>query len=104
MASGDPPSSLNVSEGSFDCSHPLGVAPGLVLLGNCKRVLVIVGAVSAGGRSERVSGTQSVPLRRMGSSGAASCPAVGVVAESRVLALHNPDTGGGEEGIEVAER
>ena len=30
LASGDPPSSLNVSEGSLDCRLP-GVAPGLVL-------------------------------------------------------------------------
>ena len=61
----------------------------------------LFGAVSAGGRSEQGSERLSGPLRRIGSS---FCPVVGVVAESRVLHPRNPDTGGGQEGMEVAER
>ena len=64
---------------------------------------MLAGAASAGGRSEQGSGTQSGPLRRIKSSGEASYPAVGVVAENMGLPLHNPDTGGGQEGMEVAE-
>ena len=103
LASGDPPSSLNVSEGSLDCSHLPEAAPGLVLSGSRELVPSLVGAVSTGGRSERGSETQSGPLRRIGSSGEASCPAVGVVAENRVPHPYNPDTGGRQEGMEVAE-
>ena len=79
-------------------------APGLALLRNHWWDPELVGAVSAGGRSERGSGRQNGPLRSIGISGEAFCPVVGVVAENMVLHPRNPDTGGGQEGMEVAER
>ena len=100
LASGDPPSSLNAPEGSLGCHLPL-VAPGLVLWESCERVLALAGAASTGGRSVQGSTTQSV--HRIKSNGETSYPAVGVVAESRDL-LHNPDTGGEQEGMDVAEQ
>ena len=104
LASGDPPNSLNVPGGILGCSHLLEAAPGLVLLGNRKWDPALVGAVSAVGRSERGSERQNGPLRRIGSSGEAFCPVGGVVAENMVPHLRNPDTGGGQEVMAVAER
>ena len=103
LASGDTPSSLNAPKGSLGCHLPW-VAPGLVLSESLEQVLAFADAAGAGGRSEQGSGTQSVPLRRIKSSGETSYPAVGVMADSRDLPLHNPDTGGEQEGMEVAER
>ena len=104
LASGDPPNSLNAPGGSLDCLHLPEAAPGLVLFGNRWWDPSHVGAVSAGGRSERGSGRQNGPLRRIGSSGEAFCRVVGVVAENMVPHPRNLDTGGGQEGMEVAER
>ena len=101
LASGDPPNSLNAPGGSLDCSHLLEGAPGLVLLWDREWDPSLVGAVSAGGRSERGSERQNGPLRHIGSSGEAFCPVGGVVAENMVPHPRNPDTGGGQKGMAV---
>ena len=104
LASGDPPSSLNASRWSPGCHHLQEVAPELVLLEDSERYLELASAVSAGGRSEQGSGTQSGPLPHKGSIEEAVCPAVGEVVECRDFRPHNPGTGGGQEGMGVAER
>ena len=104
LASGDPPSSLNAPGWSPGCHHLREVAPELALLEGLERCLKFAGAVSAGGRSEQGSGTQSGPLPLIGSIEEAVYPAVGEVIKSRDLHPHNPGTGGGQEGMGVAER
>ena len=103
LASGDPPSSLNAPGGSLGRLYLREVALNLALLEDHERYLAVAGAVSAGGRSELGSGTQSGPLPHIGSSEEAVCPVVGEVAESRDLHLRNPGKGGEREGIEMAE-
>ena len=104
LASDDPPSSLNAPWWSPGCHHLQEVAPELALLEGLEWSLELAGAVSAGGWSERGSGTQSGPLPHIGSIEEAVCPAVGAVLESKGLHPHNPGTGGGQEGMGVAER
>ena len=104
LASGDPPSSLNAPEWSPGCHHLREVAPELALLEDRERYCELAGAVSAGGRSEQGSGTQNGPLLHIRSIEEAVCPAVGEVVKSRDFHLHNPGTGGGQEGVGVAER
>ena len=103
LASGDPPSSLNAPGGSLGRHHLQEAAQGLALLEDHELYLALAGAVSAGGRSELGSGTQSGLLSHIGSNEEAVCPAVDEVAENRVLRPRNPGTGGGQEGIGVAE-
>ena len=62
-----------------------------------------LGEPRAGTRACWLVGRQNGPLRRIGSSGEAFCP-VGVVVRNMVPHLCNPDTGGGQEGMAVAER
>ena len=104
LASGDPPNSLNAPGGSLGRFRLLEAVQGLVLLEDLEQYLVLAGTVGAGGRSERGSGTQSDPPLHIGSSEEVFCPAVGQVANNRVLRPRNPDTGGGQEDMEVAER
>ena len=104
LASGDPPSSLNAPGWSPGCHHLREVALELALLEDRERYLELAGAVSTGGRSEQGSGTQSGPLPHIGSIEEAVCPVVGEVTESSDLHPHNPGTGGGQEGMGVAER
>ena len=104
LASADPPSSLNVPGGSLGRHYLWEVALELALLGDHELYLVLAGSVSAGGRSELGSGTQSGPLPHIGSSEEAVCPAVGKVAKNMDLHLRNPGKGGEQEGMEVSER
>ena len=104
LASGDPLSSLNAPEGSFGRHYLRETALELALLEDCERYRMLAGAVSAGGLSERGSGTQSGPLPQIGSSEEAVCPAVSEVVENMDLPLRNPGKGGEREGMEVAER
>ena len=67
LASGDPPSSLNATGWSPGCHHLWELAPELALLEGRERYLEFAGTVSAGGRSEQGSGTQSGPLPHIGS-------------------------------------
>ena len=90
--------------GSLGRSHLPGAAPGLVVLGNRGWDPALVGTASAGGWSERGSGRQNDPLHRIGSSREAFCPVVGVMAGNMVPHPRNPGKGGGQEGMEVAER
>ena len=103
LASGDPPSSLNAPGWSPGCHHLREVALEIALLEDHEQYLELAGAVSAGGRSEQGSGTQSGPLPHIGSIEEAVCPVVGEVTESRDLHLRNPGTGGRQEGMGVAE-
>ena len=102
MASDDPPSSLNAPGRSLGRYHLQEAAQGLALLEDQARYLALAGTVSAGGWSELGSGTQSGLLPHIGSNEEAVFPAVGEVAENRVLRLRNP--GSGQAGMGVAER
>ena len=104
LTSGDPPSSLNAPGESLGCHYLREVALELALLEDRELYLALAGTVSAGGRSDLGSGTQSGLLPHIGSNEEAVCPVVGEVAESRDLHPRNPGTGGGQEGMEVAER
>ena len=104
LASGDPPSSLNAPEGSFGRHLPREVVPRLVLLEGRERYRALAGAVSAGGLSEPVSGTQSALLLRIRSSKKVVCLAAGEVAESMDLPLGSLGRGGEREQEEAVER
>ena len=90
LASGDPPNSLNAPGGALTifCS---GKLKNLASRWAARGFLWLAGAVSAEGQSGRGSGMQSGPLRRIGSSGETSFPAVGVAAENMALPLRNLD-------------
>ena len=79
LTSGDPPSSLNAPGWSPGCHHLLEVAPELALLVGREGFRKLACAISAGGRSERGSGTQNGPLPHIGSIEEAVSPAGGVV-------------------------
>ena len=98
LTSGDPPNSLNAPGGALTifCRGKLE--------NFASRVLWLAGAVSSEGWSGRGSGMQSSPLRRIGSSGEASFPAVSVVTENMAFLPRNLDTNDGQAGREVAER
>ena len=103
MASDDPPSSLNAPGRSLGRYHPQEAAQELALLEDRARYLALACAASAEGRNELGSGTQSDLLPHIGSNEEAVCPAVGEVAENRVLCPRNPGTDGGQAGMGVAD-
>ena len=87
LASGDPPNSLNVHEGSFGRHLLREAVPRPVLWDDRERYRSFVGAASIGGRSELGSVTQSVPLLHTESSEEVAYPVAGEEAENMGLLL-----------------
>ena len=90
LASGDPPNSLNVHEGSFGRHLLWEAVPRPVLWEGRERYRSLVGAASIGGLSEPGSATQSVPLLRIKSSEEVAYLAAGEVAKNMGLLLGSP--------------
>ena len=85
LASGDPPSSLNVHEGSFGRHLLWEAVPRSVFWEGREHYRSLVGAASVGGLSELGSATQSALLLHIKSSEEVAYPAAGEVAENMVL-------------------
>ena len=103
LASGDPPNSLNVHEGSFGRHLLWEAVPRPVLWEGHEHYCALVGAASIGGLSEPGNATQSALLLHIKSSEEVAYPAAGEVAKNMGLLLGSPDKGGEwvrEEAVE----